>query len=82
MTNEIKIPVIDQHDRDGAIIGYASAAQEAAEMIRDYFLQGEPDADELAAFDAGNHVYHYSADTQTFSEVSDSEISGGYWAQA
>ena len=32
MTNEIKIPVIDQHDRDGAIIGYASTAQEAAEM--------------------------------------------------
>lgn len=76
----MEYPVIDQHDRDGDIIGFAATAGEAQQMLRDLYLQADPDADELARFDRHNMVNLYSADTQKFSNIDDNEIVSGYWA--
>lgn len=81
MTTTNKLPVIDQHDRDGDIIGYATTAEEAATITRNSFLQSNPDEDEISKFDANNTVYWYSADTQDFDMIDDADLENGYWAQ-
>lgn len=76
----IKLPVIDQHDRDGEVIGFAETAEEAQAMSRGHFLKGEPDDDEIAEFDARNAMYQYGQGTQSFEQISDKDLAHGYWA--
>ena len=79
MTNTTeKLPVIDQHDRDGEIIGYAANEAEAAAILLEVYMWGCPDKDELANFDATAN--YYVADTQTFNLIKDEDIAEGYYA--
>jgi hypothetical protein len=81
MTNQKTLfPVIDQHDRDGQIIAYASTEQEAESILRADYLNCDPDADEIKAFDARNNVSWYS-DAQQFDHIDDADLVNGYWAQ-
>lgn len=80
MKKSTKLPVIDQHDRDGDIIGYAENAEEAATIMRNNFLKADPDADEIATFDASNAVYWYDKETEDFLNVEDADLEDGYWA--
>ncbi len=73
-----RLPVIDQHDRDGEICGYAANETEAAAILLEEYKLGDPNEDELAAFDSTAN--YYSADTQTFILISDEDIAEGYYA--
>jgi len=79
MTNTAEnLPVIDQHDRDGEIIGYAANETEAAAILLEAYKRGDPDKYELANFDATTN--YYVANTQTFNLISDEDIAEGYYA--
>ena len=73
-----KLPVIDQHDRDGEIIGYAANETEAAAILLEAYKRGDPDRDELANFDSTAN--YYTTDTQTFILISDAATASGYYA--
>ena len=73
-----KLPVIDQHDRDGEIIGYAANETEASAILLEAYKRGDPDRDELANFDSTAN--YYAADTQTFILISDAATASGYYA--
>lgn len=79
MTHTKKLPVIDDHSRDGWIIGYAETSEQATAILRAHQLDacdGEPDESTAGS------VHWYSKGTQAFNEIEDADLVNGYWAVA